>query len=197
MSGRPAAPQPIPSVADAGTRTVSPDGWVLTTTSGLTLPELYGILQLRSRVFVVEQESLYLDLDGLDLLPGTLHLMLPAPGEVLRPAKDSHGGASGLSAEPRGYARILPDGYEDGPAARPGARSIGRVVTSPEARGRGLGRLLLQEAVRLFGQKDLTLNAQSHLDGYYGSCGFSVSGPEFLEDGILHVPMHRPGSPAA
>lgn len=119
MSGRPAAPQPIPSVADAGTRTVSPDGWVLTTTSGLTLPELYGILQLRSRVFVVEQESLYLDLDGLDLLPGTLHLMLPAPGEVLRPAKDSHGGASGLSAEPRGYARILPDGYEDGPLLVP------------------------------------------------------------------------------
>lgn len=197
MTERQAAHQPIPSIADAGTRTVSPDGWVLTTTSGLTLLELYGILQLRSRVFVVEQESLYLDLDGVDLLPGTLHLILPARGEALRPAKDSHGGASGLSAEPQAYARILPDGYEDGPAARPGARSIGRVVTSPEARGRGLGRLLLQEAVRLLGQKDLTLNAQSHLDRYYGSCGFSVSGPEFLEDGIPHVPMHRPGSPAA
>lgn len=199
MTDRQAAHQPIPSIADAGagTRTVSPDGWVLTTTSGLTLLELYGILQLRSRVFVVEQESLYLDLDGVDLLPGTLHLILPAQGEVLRPAKDSHGGTSGVSAEPRAYARILPDGYEDGPAARPGARSIGRVVTSPEARGRGLGRLLLQEAVRLLGQQDLTLNAQSHLDGYYGGCGFSVSGPEFLEDGIPHVPMHRPGSPAA
>ena len=178
-------------------RTVSHDGWVLTATNGLTQLELYGILQLRSRVFVVEQESLYLDLDGVDLMPGTLHLFLPARGPALRPARDSHGSESGLSAEPEAYARILPEGYEDGPAARPGARSVGRVVTSPDARGQGLGRLLAQEVVRLFGQKDLTLNAQSHLDDYYGRCGFSVSGPEFLEDGIPHVPMHRPGSPEA
>lgn len=176
-------------------RTESADGWVLTPTSGLTGPELYGILQLRSRVFVVEQESLYLDLDGVDLLPGTLHLFLPADGPALRPDRDSHGGASGLSAEPAAYARILPDGYADGPAARPGARSVGRVATSADARGRGLGHLLLQEVVRTFGHGDLTLNAQSHLDGYYGRHGFRVSGPGFLEDGIPHVPMHRPGTP--
>lgn len=199
MTDRQSVRHPVVSTAEAGsdTRTVSADGWVLTSTSGLTLPELYGILQLRSRVFIVEQECVYLDLDGVDLLPDTLHLLLPAEGPVLRPAEDSHGGDTGLSAEPQAYARILPDGYEDGPAARPGARSVGRVVTSPDARGRGLGRLLLQETVRLFGQKDLTLNAQSHLVGYYGGCGFSVSGPEFLEDDIPHVPMHRPGSPGA
>lgn len=194
MTDREATHQPA---GEAGSRTESSDGWVLTATSGLTGLELYGILQLRSRVFVVEQESLYLDLDGVDLLPDTLHLLLPAQGPILRAGRDSHGGESGLIAEPDAYARILPDGYEDGPAARLGARSVGRVVTSPDARGRGLGRRLLQETVRLFGQKDLTLNAQSHLNGYYGRYGFSVSGPEFLEDGIPHVPMLRPGSPEA
>ncbi len=199
MTERPASAQPDASTPDAATqeataRSVSPDGWVLTPTNGLSGPELYGILQLRSRVFVVEQECSYLDLDGVDLVPGTLHLFLPAQGPPVRPARDSHGGASGLTAEPAAYARILPDGYEDGPAARPGARSVGRVATSPEARGQGLGHRLLQEVVGLFGRDDLTLNAQSHLDGYYGRCGFSVSGPGFLEDGIPHVPMLRPGT---
>ena len=114
MTDRQSVRHPVVSTAEAGsgTRTVSADGWVLTSTSGLTLPELYGILQLRSRVFIVEQECVYLDLDGVDLLPDTLHLLLPAEGPVLRPAEDSHGGDTGLSAEPQAYARILPDGYD-------------------------------------------------------------------------------------
>lgn len=171
---------------------MTPDGWVLTETPGLSTSELYGILQLRSRVFVVEQDCVYLDLDGVDLLPGTQHLFLPSDDPTPRPAADSHGGTSGLTVEPRAYARILPADFADGPAARSNARSVGRVVTSPDARGEGLGRRLLQEIVRVFGHGSLTLNAQSHLAGYYGGQGFAVDGPEFLEDGIPHLPMHRP-----
>src|SRR5699024_648983 len=121
------------------------DGWVLARTDQLSPLELYGILQLRSRVFVVEQECLYTDMDGLDLLPGTQHRLLPADDASPRPAADAHGGASGLSAEPLAYARILPLEVADGPAAQAGARSVGRVVTSPDGRGRGLGRRLLDE----------------------------------------------------
>ena len=170
----------------------TPDGWVLARTDQLSPLELYGILQLRSRVFVVEQECLYTDMDGLDLLPGTQHLLLPADDASPRPAADAHGGTSGFSSEPLAYARILPLEVADGPAAQAGARSVGRVVTAPAGRGRGLGRRLLDEVVRLFGHGDLTLNAQSHLRDYYGRAGFRVSGPEFLEDGIPHLPMFRP-----
>lgn len=193
------APDTDPGAAQDGagpaaSREQSLDGWVLAPAAQLTVPELYGLLQLRSRVFVVEQDCVYHDLDGVDLLPGTLHLLLPAEGPVLRPGRDAHGGDSGLSAEPQAYARILPAGFADGPAAQTGACSVGRVVTSPEARGRGLGRRLLDEIVRRFGHGDLTLNAQSHLRDYYGRAGFRVSGPEFLEDGIPHLPMHRTGT---
>ena len=199
IDASPASAMPTPAAqartasADASVRTRTPDGWILTGTDGLTPQELYGILQLRSRVFVVEQECLYTDMDGLDLLPGTQHLLLPADQDGPRPAADAHGGTSGFRSEPLAYARILPLEVTDGPAARPGARSVGRVVTSPEGHGRGLGRRLLDEVVRLFGHGDLTLNAQAHLSGYYGRAGFRVSGPEFLEDGIPHLPMYRPG----
>lgn len=181
------------TTASATVRARTPDGWVLARTDQLSPLELYGILQLRSRVFVVEQECLYTDMDGLDLLPGTQHLLLPADEPGPRPAADAHGGTGGWSSEPLAYARILPLEVADGPAARDGARSVGRVVTSPDGRGRGLGRRLLDEVVRLFGHGDLTLNAQSHLRDYYGRAGFRVSGPEFLEDGIPHLPMFRPG----
>lgn len=191
---------PVPAVGSrtrtAG-RLVTDAGWVLTDVDGLLPTELYGILQLRSRVFVVEQACVYLDLDGVDILPGTVHIFLPAEATAPRPARDAHGGMAGFTVEPQAYARILPDGFADGPAARSGARSIGRVVTSSAARSRGLGHRLMAETVRVFGHGDLTLNAQSHLADFYGRHGFSVDGPAFMEDGIPHVPMYRPRTGAA
>lgn len=165
--------------------------WVLADFSGLRAEELYGILQLRSRIFVVEQDCVFLDLDGVDTLPGTHHFFLP---QAPRTARDSHGAEAGVSVEPAAYARVLPEGFADGPAARPGARSVGRVVTDPAARGTGLGHRLMQAVVELYGHADLTLNAQAHLEGYYGRHGFALSGPGFTEDGIPHIPMHRPGA---
>lgn len=155
----------------------------------LSAEELYGILQLRSEVFVVEQDCVYADLDGLDLHPETVHVFVPRSP---RPSRDSHGAETGTAYSPAACARLLPASIPDGPAAVPGARSVGRVISAPDTRGTGMGRALLAAVIAEFGHEPLTLNAQAHLERFYGDFGFAVSGEEFIEDGIPHLPMHRP-----
>lgn len=125
----------------------------------------YRIWQLRSRVFVVEQDCPYLDLDGRDLEPATVHLWI---------ADDA--------GTPLATLRLL----DDGDVAR-----VGRVVTSPDARGRGLAGALLDAAVARVGDRVSVLDAQAHLAHWYARWGYEPDGPEFLEDGIPHVPMRR------
>jgi ElaA protein len=124
----------------------------------------YAILKLRSDVFVVEQECAYADLDGRDDEPGTRHLWIERDGRV------------------RAYLRVLDDGD---------AQRIGRVVTAKEARGGGLAGRLVSEALTIIGNRPSRLDAQAHLAGFYASFGYDPAGPEFLEDGIPHVPMVR------
>jgi ElaA protein len=162
---------------------------VVKTFDELRPTELYGILQLRSRVFVVEQECVFLDPDGVDSLPETLHFFYPRPATAM---PDTHGAEHGRDISPWAYARLLPAAVPDGPAARPGARSISRVATDPDARGQGWGRRLLSDIVHAWSTAPLTLNAQSHLEGLYSSLGFAPNGPRFDEDGIEHTPMERP-----
>ena len=127
----------------------------------------YDVWRLRQDVFVVEQACAYPDLDGRDLEPGTRHVLL-RDDEVLL-----------------GYARVLDDGD---------VWRIGRVVLATEARGRGLADPLMQAALDVCPDRDIVLDAQTPLAGWYESLGFDVSGPEFLDDGILHVPMRRAAS---
>ncbi|MCA2979810.1 MAG: GNAT family N-acetyltransferase [Myxococcaceae bacterium] len=134
--------------------------------------QVHDVLRLRQRVFVVEQRCAYLDADGLD--PSCWHGLGVAPGGALVAT-----------------ARIVPPGLAfEVPA-------IGRVVTSPEHRRRGLGRALMLEAIRqtkrLYPGQDICLGAQRYLEGFYGSLGFAVDGAPYDEDGIPHVPMRRPG----
>ena len=96
---------------------------------------------------------------------------------------DTHGAELGKSLMPLAYARVLPPDFADGPAAEPGARSIGRVVTDPAVRGGGWGRRLVADLVAAFPGEPLTLNAQSHLGRFYSGFGFSPNGPRFDEDG--------------
>lgn len=126
---------------------------------------LYQILTLRSEVFVVEQNCVYLDPDGLDPEPGTRHLWIERAGGV------------------RAYVRILDIDGEP---------RIGRVVTAPIARGAGLAGRLIAEAVRLIGDRPSVLHAQAHLRNYYAKFGYQQNGPEYLEDGIPHIPMIKP-----
>jgi len=126
---------------------------------------LYRILQLRVDVFVVEQACPYPELDGRDTEPGTRHLWL---------ADDSGG--------PVAYLRVLDD---------PGGVRIGRVVTAPHARGRGLAGRLMETALDVAGDRTVRLEAQTGARALYARYGFSVDGPEYVEDGIPHVPMRR------
>ena len=176
------APQTAPQAVEA----TEP---VVKTFDQLLPAELYGILQLRSRAFVVEQECVFLDADGVDTLPETLHFFYPRSATAM---SDTHGAEHGRDLAPWAYARLLPADVPDGPAARPGARSISRVATHPDARGQGWSRRLLTDVVGAWSDSPLTLNAQSHLEGLYGSFGFAPNGPRFDEDGLEHTPMERP-----
>ena len=123
----------------------------------------YGLWKLRQDVFVVEQACPYNDLDGRDIEPETRHVVL----------EDDHGLVLGC-------ARVLDDGY---------AWRIGRVALHPTVRGKGLADQLMEAAIQVCPERDVMLDAQSGLAGWYGRLGFEVTGPEFLDDGIPHLPM--------
>jgi ElaA protein len=132
----------------------------------LDVAGLYALLKLRSDVFVVEQACPYPELDGRDDEPGTVHRWL----------EDDAG--------PAAYVRTLVD--------PDGTTRLGRVVTRPDARGDGLARRLVDAVLAEHG--DVRADAQSHLAGWYEALGFVVTGAEFVEDDIPHVPMLRPGT---
>ena len=125
----------------------------------------YDVWRLRQQVFVVEQHSPYPDLDGRDGEPTTRHLLVEGGGRLVA------------------YARVL----DDGDAAR-----IGRVLVAPEARGQGLADELVRTALDMIGDREVRLDSQTGLRDWYASYGFAVTGPEFDEDGVFHVPMTRP-----
>lgn len=136
----------------------------------LSSHELYSILQLRSQVFVVEQNCIYLDADGKD--SQCLHVLGYENEEQ-----------SALAA----YARLVPAGFfYDEPA-------IGRVVTSPAHRRAGYGRQLMyycmSETQHHFHTTTIVVSAQHYLEGFYKSLGFETIGSMYLEDGIPHIKM--------
>jgi ElaA protein len=131
----------------------------------ITAAQLYPLLTLRAAVFVIEQESLYLDLDGRDLLPTTLHLWWQPADEL------------------QGYLRLLRD--------PDGAHRIGRVCTVKQARGTGLGALLMKAAMTQIGDEPAVLEAQTYATAFYARFGFTPTGAPYLEDGIEHITMRR------
>jgi len=130
----------------------------------------YDVWRLRQQVFVVEQDCPYPDLDGRDLEASTRHLVLLDEEDAVV-----------------GTLRVLDDG---------GWSRIGRVVVAPTARGRGLATVMMDEAMALCGDGEVRLDAQTGLTAFYEGYGFVVTGPEFDEDGIMHVPMARGGRPS-
>ena len=143
--------------------------WVLKKFDELTPHELYSILRLRNEVFVVEQHCVFQDADNKD--QASYHLM-GWNNEMLI-----------------AYSRIMPAGVAyDLP-------SIGRVVTSPNARRNGTGKKLMKESIeavkRLFGNVAVKLGAQLYLKKFYESFHFMQSSDVYLEDGIEHIEMIR------
>jgi len=147
--------------------------WRLAWLSELKPEEVYELLALRSRVFVLEQRCAYLDPDGLDL--DAWHLLGRNAQGVLQ-----------------AYARLLPPGCK-GPAQT--LPAIGRVLTAPELRGQGQGQVLMQMALAhcgpLWPGQAIALSAQAHLQAFYEGLGFQAISPIYDEDGIPHVDMQK------
>ncbi|MYL72834.1 GNAT family N-acetyltransferase [Halobacillus litoralis] len=141
--------------------------WIHKTFAELTKKELYGILQTRVEIFVVEQECPYPEVDGKD--EDCLHIWLEKEGEMVA------------------YCRIVPpDGGEH-------YHSIGRVLVKEAHRGCGYARQVMDRAIKVlkedFKVKHISLHGQEHLRHFYGSFGFKEVSEVYLEDGIPHVDM--------
>ncbi len=134
--------------------------------------QLYRIMQLRVAVFVVEQTCYYQELDGLDTLPETRHLLIQDGAEIA------------------GYARILAPG-----ASYSGASSIGRIIVTEGYRGIALGHRVVKEAIEKCIEKwpeyPIKIGAQAHLKSFYGKHNFIQVGEPYVEDGIPHIHMVR------
>jgi ElaA protein len=133
----------------------------------LTLDELYYLLQLRSQVFVVEQDCVYQDVDGKD--HKALHVIGKIDNTIIA------------------YTRIFKPGDYFKEA------SIGRVVVSKTFRHLNYGHQLMIssiEAVEMsFNTKEIKLSAQKYLEKFYNNLGFKTIGESYLEDGIPHIAM--------
>lgn len=129
--------------------------------------ELYHLLKLRSEVFVVEQNCVYLDIDDYDL--GALHVLGFHDNELVA------------------YARLLPKGYYHQEAG------IGRVLTRFQTRHLGYGKLLMEFAISetcvRFSTNEIVISAQLYLEKFYSELGFKKEGTSYLEDDIPHIKM--------
>lgn len=143
--------------------------WKLKWFDEMTTQEVYKILQLRTEVFVVEQQCPYLEVDGKDM--ECYHLWGEENGEIAA------------------YLRILPAGvsYEE--------VSIGRVLVKKDFRGQQLGRVIMEKAMRIIEDElketMIKIQAQSYLREFYGSLGFQAISDEYLDDNIPHIDMLR------
>ena len=133
----------------------------------LSVNELYELMKLRSEVFVVEQNCIYLDADGKD-------------------EKSYHffGVANGVIAA---YARLLPPNLSFKEA------SIGRVLTAPSQRRKGFGIMLMQKCIAktidLFNTNSIKIGGQLYLKSFYEGLQFSQCSEVYEEDGIPHIEM--------
>jgi ElaA protein len=149
--------------------------WRWTRFERLSPRELQYIYMARQQVFAIEQNCVYLDVDGLD--EQAFHLAA----------------WSSEHAMPLAYARWLDPGVK---YAEP---SLGRVITTAPARGTGLGRELVRRALecgaREHARLGVRISAQSRLEKFYADFGFLIVGERYLEDGIAHTEMLRPADP--
>jgi len=133
----------------------------------LTTLELYDFLQLRSDVFVVEQECVFLDLDSRD--KDAIHIFAKKNNTIIA------------------YTRLFKPGdyYKEA--------SIGRVVVKKEERKYGYGHELMEFSIQMvetkFKTATIKIGAQKYLKTFYESHGFKQIGDEYLEDGIIHIYM--------
>jgi ElaA protein len=134
---------------------------------------LYAVLAQRQQVFILEQQCLYPDLDGLDL--DAYHLL----------GWQGQGAQRQLAA----YLRCL------APGVKYDEMSLGRVLSAPSVRGSGIGKQLMAQAIRhaerQFPNHRIRISAQQYLTRFYAGFGFQPTSAPYDEDGIAHVEMLR------
>ena len=141
--------------------------WVCKHFDSLTPYELYALLRLRSEVFVVEQNCVFLDMDNND---NNCYHLLGYDGEIIVV-----------------YTRLMPPNtvYKE--------MSIGRVVNASSHRGKGIGKELIKKSIeqcyQLFGHGTIKIGAQLYLKRFYESFGFEQTDDIYLEDDIEHIKM--------
>lgn len=143
--------------------------WKVKTFNQLSTVELYEILKLRQEVFIVEQTCYYLDADGYD--EKAVHIWAEKDGKIAA------------------YCRIFDQGIKYPEA------SVGRVLTHPDFRKSGLGKILMRIAIDTiqarFRTMDIKISAQDYLLKFYSEFGFRDTGNKYLEDDIPHTEMIR------
>jgi ElaA protein len=144
--------------------------WQFKSFETLTLAELYAVLQLRTEVFVVEQNCVFQDMDGAD--EKAMHLLGLQDDKLVA------------------YARCFNAGIKFNEA------SIGRVITHSCLRGKGAGHALMQQAIvftqQQWGEQPIRIGAQARLEKFYQQHGFTTASAPYIEDGIPHIEMLRP-----
>lgn len=132
----------------------------------MSAEELYEILKLRQDIFIIEQDCIYDDIDGLDKQSN--HLLLKKNDDLVA------------------YSRIVPAEVKyDEP-------SVGRIVVNIKFRGQGFGKQIIRESLKWVikeGAESVRIEAQAHLTKFYESLGFTTAGEIYDLDGIPHVQM--------
>lgn len=145
--------------------------WRIKNFEELSTKELYAILKIRQEVFVVEQTCYYLDADGSDQM--AVHIWGENDGQIVA------------------YCRIFH------PNIKYKEASIGRVLTSPDFRGKNLGKILMKVALQTiqvrFTTETVKISAQDYLLKFYSDLGFMDTGKKYLEDDIPHTEMIKNG----
>ncbi|MFD0964678.1 GNAT family N-acetyltransferase [Pseudofulvibacter geojedonensis] len=141
--------------------------WKRLSFTDFSIEELYDVLQLRSEVFVVEQDCAYQDIDGKD--QKALHILGYKEKELVA------------------YTRCFkPNDYFK-------EASFGRVIIKESARSYGFGHDLIKETLAAikdgYDETTIRISAQTYLLKFYESHGFTQEGEGYLEDGIPHVNM--------
>ena len=135
--------------------------------NSISKDELYDVLSLRQRVFIIEQDCFYEDLDYSD--QDANHLLLYKDNKLIA------------------YSRVFP------PGIKYDAASIGRIVTDLDYRGKGYGKIITQESIQFlknnFPESDISISAQYRLVDFYENLGFEREGNVYLEDDIDHIKM--------
>jgi ElaA protein len=144
--------------------------WQFKSFEALTQQQLYALLQLRTEVFVMEQNCAFQDMDGAD--DKAMHLLGIHDDKLMA------------------YARCFNAGIKFNEA------SIGRVITHASLRGKGAGHALMQQAITFttqqWGEQPIRISAQARLEKFYQQHGFTTASAPYIEDGIPHIEMLRP-----